>query len=299
MISGMQNAAASDADLEPPAYPIASVDRALRVLLLIARTSSLRLSEVSQALGVAPSTAHRLLAMLIYHGFVRQDQSLRAYVAGPAFVEIALRTIKEADVSALARPIMEGLAAATHETVHLSVLEGRIVRYIDAIESTRALRVAARTGRTLPANCSAAGKALLAELPPGVVERTLGPGPLEAATGRSITQLAALQLVLDRVRRSGYAINLEESEEGVASIATPIRDPRGHAVAALSVGTPVARMEGGRRHELVRLLRAAADEIEASFRERAGVTAKASNRSAVAWAEHSGKGQLKRRRGAR
>ncbi len=295
----MQKVAASEADREPPAYPIASVDRALRVLLLIARTSILRLSEVSQALGVAPSTAHRLLAMLTYHGFVRQDQFLRAYVAGPAFGEIALRTIREPDMCALARPIMEGLAGVTNETVHLSVLEGRIVRYIDAVESTRALRVAARTGRTLPANCSAAGKALLAELPPGEVERTFATGPLEAATERSITDLAALQRVLDRVGRSGYAINLEESEEGVASMAISIRDPRGHAAAALSVGTPVARMEGERRHELVRHLRAAVDEIEASFRKRAGVTAKASNRSSVAWVEHSGKGQLKRRRGAR
>ena len=134
-----------------PAYPIASVDRAVRLLLLVHRRSRVRLSEASEALGVAPSTAHRLLAMLVFHDLVRQEDR-HAYVPGPALATIARATISETDLRLLARPIVQRLASATDETVHLAVLEGRMVRYLDGVESTRALRMAARTGRTVPAH---------------------------------------------------------------------------------------------------------------------------------------------------
>jgi IclR family transcriptional regulator, acetate operon repressor len=262
----MQKESVMQADADLPAYPIASVDRALRLLLLVARTPSLRLSQVSRALGVAPSTAHRLLAMLSYHGFVRLELSGRRYVMGPALAAIAA-TPPPPDVRRLVRPVIERLAAATGETVHLSVLEGPAVRYVDAVESTQALRVGGRTNRTLPANCTAAGKALLAQLPPEQVEAILGEGPLQTATSRSISELPALQRVLARVRHNGYAINLEESEEGVASIAVPVHDHSGQVVAALSVATPVGRMRGERRRRLLGELRSAVHDVEASLRD--------------------------------
>jgi len=87
----MQNSIGTSVARRPPAYPIASVDRALRLLLLVGRRSSVRLSEASEALGVAPSTAHRLLAMLAFHGFVRHDGDRHGYVAGPALAEIGLK----------------------------------------------------------------------------------------------------------------------------------------------------------------------------------------------------------------
>src|SRR5262249_37604507 len=144
-----------------PTYPIASVDNALRLLLLVAQRSRLRLSEASEALGVAPSTAHRLLAMLVFHDLVRQEDRY-SYVTGPARGGSARPTTGETDLRLLARPAIEQLAAATDETVHLALLEGRMVRYLDGVESTRALRMAARTGRTVPAHYVATGKALLA-----------------------------------------------------------------------------------------------------------------------------------------
>src|SRR5947209_8848476 len=91
-----------------PAYPIASVDRALRLLLLVSHRSRVRLSEASEALGVAPSTAHRLLAMLVYHDLVRQEDRY-AYVPGPALAAIVRATVSEADLRVLARPAIERL----------------------------------------------------------------------------------------------------------------------------------------------------------------------------------------------
>ena len=150
---------------QEPAYPIASVNNALRLLLLFRSQPRVRLSEASEHLGVAHSTAHRLLAMLAYHGFVRQEQDSRAYITGPALVEIGLAAVSQLDIRRHARPALERLAGTLGETVHLAVLEGGNVRYLDAVESSRALRVASRTGSVLAASCTASGKALLAALP--------------------------------------------------------------------------------------------------------------------------------------
>src|SRR5215467_13691901 len=109
----MQNRIGASAARRPPTYPIASVDRALRLLLLVGRRSSVRLSEASETLGVAPSTAHRLLAMLAFHDFVRQEGARNGYVAGPALAEIGrvvTRRTREADLRRAARPVMADLA---------------------------------------------------------------------------------------------------------------------------------------------------------------------------------------------
>lgn len=241
----MQKPQPGRATAEPgqePAYPIASVNNALRLLLLFRSRPRVRLSEASEHLGVAHSTAHRLLAMLAYHGFVRQEQDSRAYVAGPALVEIGLAAVSQLDIRRHARPALERLAGSLGETVHLTVLEGANVRYLDAVESSRALRVAARTGSVLAASCTASGKALLAALPEAEVSAIFADAALPRLTPRSITSRSALLAELRRIRADGCAVNREESEEGVASVAVVVRGPRQAPAAALTVSAPVSRM---------------------------------------------------------
>jgi len=228
---------------ERPAYPIASVDNALRLLMLFREQARVRLSEASEHLGVAHSTAHRLLAMLAYHGFVRQERDSRAYVAGPALVEIGLAAIRQMDIRLHARPVLEGLAASFAETAHLAVLEGATVRYLDAVESSRALRVAARTGAALPASCTASGKAMLAALPETEVVALFAGEALPALTKRSVTNLEDLLAELRETRGRGYALNTEESEDGVASVAVPILGRKDAPAAALVVSAPVTRLD--------------------------------------------------------
>ena len=226
-----------------PAYPIASVDNALRLLKLFGGQPRVRLSEASEHLGVAHSTAHRLMAMLAYHGFVRQERDSRAYVAGPALVEIGLAAVRQLDIRRHARPVLEHLAGALGETAHLAVLEGSNVRYLDAVESSRALRVASRTGSVLAASCTASGKALLAELPDAEVSALFADeAALPRLTARSIASRSGLLAELRQVREAGCAVNREESEEGVASVAVTVRGPRRVPVAALTVSAPVSRM---------------------------------------------------------
>jgi IclR family acetate operon transcriptional repressor len=247
-------------------------DSALRLLMLFRDTPRVRLSEASEHLGVAHSTAHRLMAMLAYHGFARQEAGSRAYVAGPALVEIGLAAVRELDIRLHARPVLESLAASLGETVHLAVLEGGNVRYLDAVESPRALRVASRTGSALAANCTASGKAMLAELPDAEVAAIFaGQDTLSALTGRSITSCARLLAELRRVRARGCAVNVEESEEGVASVAVAVRGPRPcqpgrlrrrAPAAALAVSGPVSRMTGPAIEKIAAELRERAAELE-------------------------------------
>jgi len=235
--------AAPDAAATPrPQYPIESVDNALRLLLMFRDRGEIRLSEAREALGVAQSTAHRLMAMLAYHDFVRQDPVSRAYRAGPALIDVGLSVVRGMDIRAVARPYLESLMARVGETVHLATLEGPGVRFLDAVESEHALRVAGRTGRVLPAHATSVGKAMLALLPDEELDRIYPADPLAAQTSRTITTKAALRAELARVRKRGHAANAGESEDGVSSVGVAILNPGGRPIAAVSVAAPVSRM---------------------------------------------------------
>lgn len=225
-----------------PTYPIESVDNALKLLHMLRDRSHLRVSEASSAIGVARSTAHRLLAMLRHHGFVRQDPLSRAYVAGPAFLDFGLASLRDRDIRAEARPFLETLSRETGETVHLITLQGRDVLFLDCVESARTVRVGNRTGLVLPAHCTSAGKALLAALPPERLKALYPKDGLHGLTRRSIRTRARLERELRLVRERGYATNFGETEEDIGSVGVLIQDRQRIARAALSVAAPTSRL---------------------------------------------------------
>ncbi len=230
-----------------PAYPIASVNNALLLLLLFREQPRVRLTDACKYLGVAHSTAHRLLAMLAHHGFVQQEPVTRAYIAGPALVEVGLAVVGSLNVREQARPLMEELAVETGETVHLGVLEGDQVRYVDAVESERALRVVARTGTLVSAHCTSLGKALLGQLTDQQVAALYPESaePFSARTEKSITTQAKLLKEVARARARGYAVNAGETEDDVGSVAIAFRDFAGRP-AAIAVAAPMSRLTTAR-----------------------------------------------------
>lgn len=243
-----------------PQYPIDSVDNALRVLLLLGEQPRLRLTEVSQYLGVASSTAHRLLAMLQFRGFVRQDMATRSYVPGPTLDGLAFGLLRRLDVRTRARPVLERLSVDLQETVHLGRLEGNQVHFIDSIESERALRVGGRLGRSMAAHCTSTGKALLAELSDEEVCRLYPEEQLIPLTANSIQTRTALLAALAEVRTQGYARSEEESEEGVTSVAIALHttSPR----LAVNVSVPVNRMTDEVRRAIRTHLMAVVEELD-------------------------------------
>jgi IclR family acetate operon transcriptional repressor len=245
-----------------PAYPIASVDNALRLLLMFRDSKRLRLSEVAQALDVADSTAHRLLAMLIHHGFVRREDALRVYEAGPALLEIGLAAVRNLDIRTLAGPVLADLAQQVGETVHLAQLEGGRIRYLAGAESGHALRVADRTGQLMPAHGTATGKALLAELSASQLDELFPvAGSDRSGEGLTARERQSLDAELAEVRERGYATNFRDAEE-IVSVATVVRNQRDVAIAAINASAPATRMDGRRRTLVVRQLHAAAVRLE-------------------------------------
>lgn len=244
-----------------PQYPIESVDNALRVLLLLGEQPRLRLTDVSRYLGVASSTAHRLLAMLQYRGFVQQDAATRTYGPGPTLDGLAFSVLRRLDVRTRARPVLERLNAQTGETIHLGRLEGTDVHFIDSLDSVRALRVAGRLGRSMPAHCTSTGKALLAELRDDELLQLYPEQELVQLTQNSIGTRAALMTTLTEVRARGYARSQEEAEEGVTSVAVALHSTRSPRL-AINASVPVSRMSDQLLESILGHLTAAAEELD-------------------------------------
>ena len=244
-----------------PNYPIGSVDNALRLLLMFSQRRSVRVADASRELGVARSTAHRLMRMLQYHGFIEQDSASQAYRAGPALVRMGVSVVRQLDVRTVSRASLSEVVAELGETVHLVELHGTEAVFLDSVESPRVVRVSSRVGQSLPAHCTSTGKVLLAELAPEEFQRRFRGVSLSGMTDRTITDMNKLEEELARIRRQGYATNFGESEGEVYAVAVPLRDVRGVARASISVAAPPSRMEEDAMPKMAQVLMRAADEI--------------------------------------
>ncbi|WP_425417621.1 IclR family transcriptional regulator [Oricola indica] len=225
-----------------PAYAIESVDSAFTILRMLCDEKEIRLSDVAKRLGVAQSTAHRLLSMLVHHGFARQDEKRGGYKIGPTFVEMGFAAIRDLDIREHARPILEELRDSLNETIHLGVPYGREILYVEGVESLQQLRSGTRAGSFVPAHCVSLGKAVLATLSPEELRHLYPEHELPAVTNRTVTTFAELERQLARIRRAGYAKSRAESTEGVGSIAVAIVDHHGVGRGAVSVSAPLTRM---------------------------------------------------------
>lgn len=252
------------ADRAAPAYPIGSVDNTLRILLLLRDGRRLAISGVAAELGIARSSAHRLMAMLSSYDFVRQDPSDRSYGVGPALVDIGLSAARALDLRALARPVLERLVGETGLTAHLVLPRGRHVLFAEGLESRAAIRAALRTGTTLPAHVTGAGKAILATLTDDELRNLYRDAAPAAVTGRALSSVDALVREARLVRQRGYAVNRGESETGVLAMGIAIVTTDPDVLAGLSLSGPdSAGTEDWEDRSATALKRAAADLAKA------------------------------------
>ncbi|KAB2388501.1 IclR family transcriptional regulator [Actinomadura montaniterrae] len=244
----------------PPPYAIASVDNALRIATMLQLEGPLTVSEVARRLGVANSTAHRLLAMLVYRDFAVREAD-RTYRVGPVLELAAHSQSAAARLRAAALPHLHRLAEMLDESANLTVRTGDTVRFVASVESRQALRVGSREGMVFPAHRTTAGLLLLAELPPDRLEALYAADRYDERPGDR-PDLDALRADLARVRRNGFALNQGRSERGVVAVGVPVRAPDGEVVAGLSVSMPSARYEKERLPALAGTLRTVADALE-------------------------------------
>ena len=147
-----------------PAYAITSVDHALQLATILQVEGPLTVSEAAERLGVARSTAHRLLSMLCYRDFAVQDGD-RRYVAGPVLALAARSHSRAALLRDVAMPHLRALTDRVAESTNLMVLSGDHVRFVGSVEGTQVLRVGNREGAVFPAHLSSGGVLLLADVP--------------------------------------------------------------------------------------------------------------------------------------
>lgn len=219
-----------------PQYAIESVDHALRLALLLQQEGPIRLSDAAERLGVARSTAHRLFAMLIFRGFATQTSD-RRYCPGTALTVGLPPVSPGAKLRAIALPHMDALVDHVNESANLEVLVGTHARFIATVECARPLRVGDREGQMLPAHLASGGKVLLAAMTNEEVTRFYAASGTRTPAVDVPTLLNELRLI----RRRGFAINHEQTEEGVTAVARLIRNADGSPLAGLTLSIPSSR----------------------------------------------------------
>ncbi|MEV4094392.1 IclR family transcriptional regulator [Streptosporangium saharense] len=244
--------------------PVGSVDRALLILQEIGRHSrGATLDELSTRLRLPKSSLHRLLGALKHRGFAAQPEPSGPYFLGTEMLATAFRFYENMDLRTLVHPLLTRLSEEFAETVHMAMLDGAEVVYLDKVEAVRSITMTSVIGGRNFAHCTGVGKALLAWTYPtdeairAWAERY---GPLASRTRNTITSPARLATHLAQIRERGYSLDLEENEPGVRCVATPVFMGKSTPVAAVSVTALKDRMSPARLDECGHALRLAVAE---------------------------------------
>lgn len=240
-----------------------SIQRAFHVLATICEADPpLRFSDIAEATGLPKSTVNRLLTTLVAENVIRLDPTDKRYRAGYALLTMARQTWDGLDIRAAADPEMRHLILTAEETVHLAVLDGTQIVYVDKRESPQTIRLFSAVGRRGPLHCTGVGKAILAFVETEQRNTIIDALELVGHTPNTRTTPAALKADLADIRARGCAYDREEHEPGIRCVAAPIFDFRGQPVAAISLTSVVSRMSDQRMvEEIEPLVRGASARI--------------------------------------
>ena len=223
---------------------IAAVERAADVLMYFTATSGpdLGVTEIADDLGLSKAAVHRVLASLRSRGLVDLDERTRRYSLGVSAMKLGLTYLDRIDVRRIARPYLQELTERTQETATLSIMVGDHTRiYVDQVTPEREVIMSVTLGEPYPLHAGASSRALLAFLPEERIESYISSGPLQSMTASTIIDPETLRKDLAEVRSVGWARSTAERKSGAASVAAPVRDHDGYAVAVLSVCGPSER----------------------------------------------------------
>ena len=240
---------------------VQSVDRAITVLEILARTGEARVTDVAAELSVHKSTAFRLLSALEDRGLVEQDQARGRYRLGFGIVRLAGAVTARMDLTRTARPVCERLARDSGETVNLAVARSQYAVNIDQVPGAFAITAQNWVGTLTPLHATSSGKVLLAHLDPARRADVLAKAGRARFTPNTVTGEAELDRQLTSAAELGYATTVEEYEEGLNAIAAPVRSHHGEVIAAVSISGPAFRFTPGRMEQLAPALVAGSDEI--------------------------------------
>ena len=234
---------------------VPAVDRAVDLLrALAAARQPLMLSELSELTAASRSTVYNTLAALHEHGFVEKDDRYKTYRLGVAIFELGNAYLQQVNFVPVFYAEAQRLVDLCGETVKLVVLDGTDVVYVAKLEGSHSVRLVAQVGMRMPAHLTAVGKVLLSQSSDSELRVLYRKYSFPDHTPNAIRAIDSLLVQLANVRTNGVAYDDEESAVGVKCVAAPVFDHSGQAIAAMSIGVPVDRLDGGRIADLAALI---------------------------------------------
>ncbi|QKT12560.1 IclR family transcriptional regulator [Rhodococcus sp. W8901] len=241
--SGSNSSGSNSSATEPTAAStdyVQSLARGLSVIRAFdAENPQRTLSDVARATDLTRATARRFLLTLVELGYVRTDGSV--FWLTPRVLELGYSYLSSLSLPDIARPHLESLSNQVHESTSVSILDDGDVVYVARRPVSRIMTVSITIGTRFPAFATSMGRVLLAGLEPADLDAYLDRVDLTPLTGRTIATPDALRAELDKIRADGYCVVDQELEEGLRSLAAPIRDRSGAVVAAVNISTQAAR----------------------------------------------------------
>jgi len=223
-------------------YIIQSVSHALDVLEEFhGDVDELGVTELSKKLKLHKNNVFRILATLQSRNYIEQNKANENYRLGIRCLELGQTFIHQRGMLKQANPVLQELAEKTGETSYVSIMRGNEVVYLDSVEPKTTVRVVSRLGFHMPTHATAAGKVLVAFESEEDLRKRFS-GELKSYTKNTFRTVEELFRDLEAVRERGYATDLEEFEEGLRCVASPIRDYTRKVIGALSVSGPAHRL---------------------------------------------------------
>lgn len=238
-----------------------SLKKGIEALLFLASRKSVGVTELADELGVNKSTAFRILDTFLEADMVEKNSETLKYKLGPAILALSEQYYRNFNIIALAKPIMESLAAEIRESVHLCVCSNNRAVIIEQIMSDSRLVVNAKIGNSEPLHCSSVGKCLLAFAPAETREKMIEGIDFEVFTDKTISDKESLISELEDVRLKGYAVDDGELSPDIKCVAVPVRDERGACAYSLGASGAKSRMTQEKQGRIIPLLLKAANDI--------------------------------------
>lgn len=245
---------------------VQALEHGLEILAVVSTApQGMGITDLSRQLGLAKGSISRLVATLVQQGFLVRGAQSTKYRLSTEVWALGNKAVAGLDLRDVARPVMEDLNAATHETVHITILtdSGEMV-FLDKVDSPRAVRPNVQLGAPHPAYCTANGKAVLAFLPKPRVSDLLN-GNLRKYTSTTNTRKSELQAHLEGVRRQGFAVNHGEYREDLSGVAAPVFDHTGRVIASLGISFPTSRSSASLIAVLAPMVAKGASELSMSL----------------------------------
>lgn len=240
---------------------VQSIDRAVAILECFnEEKKELKLSEISEKLDLNKSTVHGIITTLKYHGFISQDEETQKYKLGLRFIEFGDLVMNSINIRNASLPVIDEICCKIEETVHIGMLDGLDVVWIEKKECNKSIKTSTKIGARVPAYTTADGKTILSYLDKNKINGYL-PKRIPKYTKNTITNKSEFIKKLEEIKKNGYTVDNEEFVEGIKCVAAPIFDHEGNVKFSISTTGPAFRMTDEKIEELSVIIKEAANKI--------------------------------------